>query len=74
VDAHREEIARTVALLEPVNVLEAEHRGAVLDWINSGLELYRRVPPDQPPMRLLSYFVRRCQNRQSPTSMNKPVG
>jgi 8-oxo-dGTP pyrophosphatase MutT (NUDIX family) len=57
VSAHREEIARAVARVEPVDALEAAHRGAVLDWISSGEELYRLVPPDQPPMHLVSYFV-----------------
>jgi 8-oxo-dGTP pyrophosphatase MutT (NUDIX family) len=58
--AHRdehEEIARTVASIEPVDGLEAAHRTAVLDWINSGDALYRLVPPDQPPMHLVCYFV-----------------
>lgn len=54
---HREEIAWTVALIEPVDELEAEHQRDALDWIDSGGELYRLVPPDQPPMHLVSYFV-----------------
>jgi 8-oxo-dGTP diphosphatase len=57
VSPYREEIARTVALIEPGDDVEAEHRGAVLDWIGSGVELYRIAPPDQPPMHLVSYFV-----------------
>lgn len=57
VSAHREQIARIVALIEPVDALEAEHRAAVLEWIDSGAELHRLVPPDQPPMHLVSYFV-----------------
>jgi 8-oxo-dGTP pyrophosphatase MutT (NUDIX family) len=51
------EIARVVGRIEPVDELEAAHRGAVLEWIGSGDELYRLVPPDQPPMHLVSYFV-----------------
>lgn len=54
---HREEIARAVARIEPVDALEAAQRGVVLDWIGSGDELYRLVPPDQPPVHLVSYFV-----------------
>jgi 8-oxo-dGTP diphosphatase len=57
VNAHREEIARAVAGIAPVDALEAEHRTAVLEWIASGDELYRLVPPDRPPMHLVSYFV-----------------
>ncbi|MGW0608595.1 NUDIX domain-containing protein [Streptomyces sp. NPDC002640] len=55
--AHREQIARVVASVEPLDALEAEHRGAVLEWIGSGAELYRLEPPDRPPMHLVSYFV-----------------
>jgi 8-oxo-dGTP pyrophosphatase MutT (NUDIX family) len=57
VSTRREEIARAVAQIEPVDALEAAHRGAALDWISSGDELYRLVPPDQPPVHLVSYFV-----------------
>jgi 8-oxo-dGTP pyrophosphatase MutT (NUDIX family) len=57
VTEQREEIARTVASIDPVDRIEAEHQRAVLDWIDSGDELYRLVPPDQPPMHLVSYFV-----------------
>ncbi|MEU7305327.1 NUDIX domain-containing protein [Streptomyces sp. NPDC007206] len=53
----REKIARVVASIEPADALEVEHQGAVLDWVNSDAELYRLVPPDLPPMHLVSYFV-----------------
>lgn len=53
----REMLAQTVALIEPADALEVEHQDAVLDWIKSGAGLYRLVPPDQPPMHLVSYFV-----------------
>lgn len=55
--AHREDIAQAVARIEPVDALEAAHQGTVLDWIGSGEQLYRLVPPDQPPVHLVSYFV-----------------
>ena len=55
--ADREEIARAVASIEPVDALEAEHRGVVLEWIGSDAELYRVVAPDVPPTHLVSYFV-----------------
>jgi 8-oxo-dGTP pyrophosphatase MutT (NUDIX family) len=57
VDAHRGDIAKAVAVIEALDVLEAEHRRAVLEWIESGDELYRLVPPDQPSKHLVSYFV-----------------
>ncbi|MFE3638793.1 NUDIX hydrolase [Streptomyces cellostaticus] len=53
----REKIARVVALIEPADVLEADHQKAALEWIDSGAGLHRIVPPDQPPMHLVSYFV-----------------
>ncbi|MER5477664.1 NUDIX hydrolase [Streptomyces sp. NPDC002734] len=53
----RQEIARVVAAIDPADTLEARHRAVVTDWIDSGAELYRLVPPDQPPMHLVSYFV-----------------
>jgi 8-oxo-dGTP pyrophosphatase MutT (NUDIX family) len=57
VHTHREQVARTVGSITPVDELEAAHRRAVLGWIESGAELCRLVPPDQPPMHLVSYFV-----------------
>lgn len=56
-DAQRAEITEIVAAIEAVDVLEAEHRRAVLEWIESGEQLYRLVPPDQPVKHLVSYFV-----------------
>jgi ADP-ribose pyrophosphatase YjhB (NUDIX family) len=55
--ARSEDIARIVALIEPMDPLEASHQHTALEWIGSGAELYRRVPPDQPPVHLVSYFV-----------------
>ena len=52
-----DEIAEIVSTISPVDEVEHVHRGAVLDWIGSGVGLYRLVPPDQPPMHLVSYFV-----------------
>ncbi|HEU5334290.1 MAG TPA: NUDIX domain-containing protein [Actinocrinis sp.] len=56
-DADRDQIARTVASIDPVDALEAQHRATVLAWIASGAEMYRIAPPDRPPMHLVSYFV-----------------
>jgi 8-oxo-dGTP pyrophosphatase MutT (NUDIX family) len=54
---NREEIARIIASIEPVDAVERDHRRAALEWIESGAGLYRLTPPDQPPMHLVSYFV-----------------
>ncbi|MBR7839049.1 NUDIX domain-containing protein [Actinospica durhamensis] len=56
-NTQRQMIAQTVASLEAVDALEGDHQSAVLDWIASGDELYRLVPPDYPPRHLVSYFV-----------------
>ncbi|MBR7826560.1 NUDIX domain-containing protein [Actinospica sp. MGRD01-02] len=55
--SNREQIARIIASIDPVDAVEQDHRRAALEWIDSGAELYRSVPPDQPPMHLVSYFV-----------------
>lgn len=56
-NTQRRMIAQTVASIEAADALEGDHQGTVLDWIASGDELYRLVPPDQPPRHLVSYFV-----------------
>ena len=57
-DSHpRTAIARIVRDLDPLDDAEREHQAAVRDWIDSGAGLYRVVPPDNPPMHLVSYFV-----------------
>lgn len=55
--SNREEIARIIASIDPVDAVEQDHRRKALEWIDSGAELYRMVPPDRPPMHLVSYFV-----------------
>lgn len=44
-------------MIEAFDAKEAEHQRTALEWIESGDELYRLVPPDQPPIHLVSYFV-----------------
>jgi 8-oxo-dGTP pyrophosphatase MutT (NUDIX family) len=46
-----------VAAIEPVDEREAADRADVLAWIASGAELYRRVPPADPPKHLVTYFL-----------------
>ena len=53
----RAAVTRAVAQINPCDEVEREHRATVLDWISSGAQLYRTVPPDTPPMHLVSYFV-----------------
>lgn len=56
-DDVREDIRALIASIPPHDEIEAKHQHAVLDWIDSGAELFRSQPPDQPPMHLVSYFV-----------------
>ena len=53
----RTTISQVVRALDPLDEVERAHQTTVLDWIDSGAELYRVVPPDNPPMHLVSYFV-----------------
>jgi 8-oxo-dGTP diphosphatase len=43
--------------MEPVDEREAADRADVLAWIAGGAELYRRVPPADPPKHLVTYFL-----------------
>ncbi len=53
----RDAVAAAVSGIDPLDGIEREQRAAVLDWIASGAPIYRTVPPDVPPMHLVSYFV-----------------
>ena len=56
-ESHRHAIARIVRGLDPFDEVERAQQTAVREWIDSGAELYRVVPPDIPLMHLVSYFV-----------------
>lgn len=53
----RETAHTLVAGIRPLDALEASDRADTLDWIASGAQLCRTVPPDTPPRHLVSYFV-----------------
>jgi hypothetical protein len=53
----REALRTLVTELVPYDKREAADRAHVLDWIDSSGELYRQVPPDQPPQHLVTYFL-----------------
>ncbi len=53
----RRALHELVARLVPVDEREATDRADVLAWIASGVELYRRVPPAEPPKHLVVYFL-----------------
>ena len=53
----REAIRELVAGIRPLDGLEASDQAGTLEWITSGAQLFRTVPPDTPPKHLVSYFV-----------------
>jgi 8-oxo-dGTP diphosphatase len=50
-------ISGLVAGVRPVDAQETADQAAIVDWIESGLPLFRTVPPATPPKHLVSYFV-----------------
>jgi 8-oxo-dGTP pyrophosphatase MutT (NUDIX family) len=56
-DSLRSAIAELVADVSPLDDREAADQAGILDWIASGEQLFRTVPPDTPPRHLVSYFV-----------------
>jgi 8-oxo-dGTP diphosphatase len=53
----RTEIYQSVSSITPLDELEKKHHDAVLQWIESGAELFRREKPATPEMHLVSYFM-----------------
>jgi 8-oxo-dGTP diphosphatase len=53
----REIIRVLVASIAPLDELEAADQAGTLDWIRSGADLFRTVPPGTPPKHVISYFV-----------------
>jgi 8-oxo-dGTP diphosphatase len=46
-----------VSGIDPVDELEAAHRTRVLEWLAGTDDVFRRVPPAEPPQHLVSYVV-----------------
>jgi len=53
----RSEIHRIVSSMSPLDDLEQDHIHFVLDWIESGSEIFRIEKPATPDTHLVSYFV-----------------
>jgi len=53
----RSEILQIVSLITPGDSIESEHIRFVIDWIESGSELFRIEKPVTPETHLVSYFV-----------------
>jgi 8-oxo-dGTP pyrophosphatase MutT (NUDIX family) len=61
----RTPISEIVARIEPADELERVVVADVLEWIESGAELFRRMKPDVPDKHLVSYFVLVDRSRRS---------
>jgi 8-oxo-dGTP pyrophosphatase MutT (NUDIX family) len=53
----RTEIKQLIQAIKPHDTLEAEHISNALEWIDSGIEIFRIEKPATPPKHLVSYFV-----------------
>lgn len=50
--------------IEPLDTLESEHLTDTLEWIASGVPLWRMAKPASPPKHLVSYFVLLDSNQE----------
>ena len=50
-------ITGLVAGVGPVDAREADDQAGILEWIRSGAEIFRVIPPATPPRHLVSYFA-----------------
>jgi 8-oxo-dGTP diphosphatase len=53
----RSEIHQIVSAIRSLDSLENQHIRFVLDWIESGSEIFRIEKPATPDIHLVSYFV-----------------
>lgn len=53
----RSQIYETIAAINPLDPIEHSHIRFVLDWIESGDEIFRTENPATPKMHLVSYFA-----------------
>ncbi len=53
--AKRDALIRLVESIPPFDLLEAEQRANILNWLRSSAEIYRLVKPATPPKHLVVY-------------------
>lgn len=53
----RDDIRDMIAAIKPFDSTESAHIQDALDWIKSGVEIFRIEKPETPPKHLVSYFV-----------------
>lgn len=56
-ELRRQHIRSEIALIVPLDLLEARHRVDALAWVDSGAELIRQAKPATPPKHLVAYFA-----------------
>lgn len=53
----REHIRQLIEEIHPFDAIEQVHRDIAIDWIASGVEIFRVEKPAIPPKHLVSYFA-----------------
>ncbi len=53
----REQIRHEIELIEPLDETERQCRDDIIDWIDSGAEIFRLRKPAEPPKHLICYSV-----------------
>jgi 8-oxo-dGTP pyrophosphatase MutT (NUDIX family) len=53
----RATVRSELALIDPLDSLERQHRDEALAWVDSGAPLFRTARPATPPEHLVSYFA-----------------
>jgi len=53
----RERIRDLISAIRPLDYIEKQHIDFVLNWIQSGVEIFRTEKPATPPIHLVSYFL-----------------
>lgn len=56
-DPMRRSVEDALLAIEPWDEVEAEHRADALDWVRSGVGIWRMAKPATPPKHLVSYFL-----------------
>ena len=55
--AIREEIYQLISAIRPLDMVERQHIDFALNWIESGVEIFRTEKPATPPTHLVAYFL-----------------
>ncbi len=53
----RQEIRAEIAAIAPLDAQEGDDQRSVLEWLDSGVEIWRIAKPATPPRHLIAYFA-----------------